>query len=276
MSEILGLDHVSIAESGPTLSMGIERGQWVGLFGPGGSGKSRLLRVLAGEEVPLQGTVELRGETAVAATVPALRRSRPLGLARRGRGPHVASIATEALIATRLWDQRNQLVAQLSPAQVAACELLGPLTSGASLLVLDGQLDRLDPWTLQGVIGYLRKLQAQGVALIAATNRASLASEFDAILVLADRQVRYAGPPEDLLRNSTPHVLTVSAEDQPGVKALVGPFSVSMRVEGKSVRLEAAEGQDLAARLLLEGYGNVRCVVHRPPTLEEALLALIR
>jgi ABC-type multidrug transport system ATPase subunit len=197
-------------------------------------------------------------------------------LARRGRGANFASIATEALIATRLWDQRNLSVAQLSPSQAAACELLGPLTSGAPLVFLDGALDLLDPWTLQGVIGYLRKLQAQGVALVVATNRAGLAGEFDAILVLSDEQVCYAGRPEDLVRRSVPHVLSVTADDQPGVQALVSPFSVSMRGEGNGVRMVAEEGQELAARLLLEGYGNVRCVLHRPPTLEEALLALIR
>ncbi len=276
MSEILGLDHVSIVDSGPTLSMGIERGQWVGLFGPAASGKSRMLRAISGEEGPTRGTIEIRGGIAIAAPVTAPRRARPLGLARRGRGPHLASIATEALIATRLWEHRNQAVAQLSPGQVAACELLGPLTSGAEILVFDGHLDRLDPWCLQGVIGYLRKLQSQGVTLIAATNRASLSAEFDAILVLVERSVKYAGPPADLIRNALPHVFTVAAEDQPGVKALVSPFSVSFRSEGKGLRLEAEEGQELAARLLLEGYGNVRCVVHRPPTLEEALLALVR
>ena len=68
----------------------------------------------------------------------------------------------------------------------------------------------------------------------------------------------------------------VSAIDQPAVKAIVQPFSVSMREEGEDLVIEAQEGQELAANLLLQGYGNVRCAVHRPPTMEEALMTLIR
>lgn len=276
MSELIGLDHVSIASEGSTLSMGIEAPQWIGVYGPGGSGKSKLLSVMAGRERPSRGTVRVQEPVSVAEPVPNPRRARPFQLARRGRGPHFASIATEALLATRLWEIRNSVVSQLSDSQMAACELLPVLTSGASCLILDGHLDRLDPWALAATKAYLRLLQTQGVGMVAATNRPDLAQEFDAILVLREQEVVFAGPPDDLIRASGTHTFVVTAVSQPAVQAIVKPFSVSMREEKEGLVLKAEEGQEVAANLLLQGYGNVKCAVHRPPTMEEALLALIR
>jgi hypothetical protein len=40
------------------------------------------------------------------------------------------------------------------------------------------------------------------------------------------------------------------------------------------MKFKAEEGQELAARLLVEGYGDVQFVVNRPATLEESLLSL--
>jgi hypothetical protein len=59
-----------------------------------------------------------------------------------------------------------------------------------------------------------------------------------------------------------------------GVRALVAPFEVSVRDTDDGVVMQASEGQQLAAKLLLEGYGDVKLVVLRSPTLEEALLSL--
>lgn len=274
MSELLGLNHVALRQDGPTLSMGVSSGDWVGVFGPAGSGKSNLLSVMAGRERQTQGELTLRCEPAYAEGLSGLKRLRPTLLARKGRGPHVASIATEALLATRLWDTRNDLLFHLSPSQAAAAELLGPFVSGSPLLVLDGQLDRLDPWTLESVLQFLRKLKGQGVALIVASNRPELARHFDTLIVLSNSRLKFAGTPEDLIRSGRAHEFTVVTDDPTAVQALVAPFAVSIEESPEGLILRAAEGQDLAARLLLEGYGTVQFLIHRPPTLEQALLAL--
>jgi hypothetical protein len=114
------------------------------------------------------------------------------------------------------------------------------------------------------------------VSLIAATNRLELGSEFDALVVLSGGSIRFAGSPAELVRKTESHEFTVSAKDHSGVRALVSPFSVSVQQVGEDLCIRAAEGQELAARLLLEGYGNVRHVVYRTPTIAEALLNLIR
>ena len=65
----------------------------------------------------------------------------------------------DLLYTMRLGEVRTRPISELSPGQYAACELLGPLTSDASLLIIDGQLDMLDPWTLHSVLELMRRLK---------------------------------------------------------------------------------------------------------------------
>jgi len=272
MSEILGLEHLSLSPSGPTLTMTLAPGQSLGVVGPAAAGKSRLLRILAGEERPAQGAAHAHGRVAVASADGLSRRAKVQSLARRsGTG---AQDATDLLSALGLWDARGLSIGELTPTQLAACELIEPLVSGAALLIIDGQLDLLDPWALRGAIGVLRDRLGAGAAVVVATHRPDVIESLDAVVVLRDQQVRFAGTVADLKRQGPPHELRIATDDQAAVRALVAPFTVSVRATDDGLRMEAREGQELAARLLLEGYGDVNFVIVRPPTLEEAILSL--
>ncbi len=275
MSEILGLEHLAILPTGPTLMLTIAAGQSLAIVGPAGAGKSRLMRTIMGIERCAQGSVRTKGEVVFCGEEGINRRSKPQTLARRSGFSGQAAKATEILMVTRLWDVRHEAVADLSPAQVAACELIEPLSSDADLILLDGQLDRLDPWALQSVLERMKQLQQKGAVFVVSTNRPELLNWFDAVVVLKEKQVRFAGTVTDLLRSGPPHTLQVATDNQPGVRSLVSPFEVSVQTTPDGLRLEAGEGQGLAARLLLEGYGDVKFVVLKPPTIEEALLSLL-
>ena len=175
----------------------------------------------------------------------------------------------------RLGEARYKPIGELSPSQFAAYELLGPLISDANLILIDGQLDVLDPWVLKEVLGVIRILQGQGTTFVAATNRPDLIALFDAVIVLKDKQIRFAGSIEELRRLGPPQTIHVATENQPGVKALIAPFQVTVEQTLNGMKFETPEGQQLAARLLLEGYGDVEFVISRPSTLEEALLILL-
>ncbi len=266
MSELLGLEHLALEDEGPTLTLSVRSGQSVAILGPAASGKTRLLNVLAGQERPGQGRVHLRGRVAHAGSEGLSRRTKVQAI------PRVSlDVATEVLLTLGLHEVRNVSYGDLSPTQAVACELVNPLLSDAEVMLFDGQLDLLDPWTGAMVQERLRRERAKGRTVVFVTHRPDLAARADAVIVLRGNQVRFAGSMEELLRAGSPHTVTVSTEDQAGVKALVEPFEVSVRLEGDTMRLEAKEGQALAARLLLEGYGDVRYVVVRPPTFEEAL-----
>jgi hypothetical protein len=55
---------------------------------------------------------------------------------------------------------------------------------------------------------------------------------------------------------------------------MVEPFVTSVRVSGRRLVMQAEDGQEVAARLLTNGYGLVRSVVVKEPSLEEALIQL--
>jgi ABC-type multidrug transport system ATPase subunit len=275
MSELLRLEDFALRSDGSTLTMSVSSGSIIGLYGNAGGGKSEFLNVIADEIKPARGSVHLRCQAAKAEAL-RIRRLKPIQLARTGKSAAATSLATEALLATHLWEVRSKPVSTLSVSQQAASELLTMLTSEAQLMLIDMQLDALDPWTLKSVLAHIRKLRSHGVSAIIATNRLDLLKHLDHIVVFENRAVRFAGNGEDLLRLRGSHQFTVTANDQPGALALVSPFAISVEERQNELRFHATEGQEIAARLLLEGYGNVTLVVNRPPSLEEALLSLLR
>ena len=165
-------------------------------------------------------------------------------------------------------------MADLAPGHRAALDLLGPLLARPSLLAFDGQLDRLDPWAHTAAWEALRRSLGRGAAALVVTDRPETAAQCDAIVVLRDRQVRFAGSADALRRLGPPHELTVTTERQIGVRALVSPFEVRVEETSEGLRMEAKDGQELAVRLLREGYGDVKFLVSRAPTVEEGLLGL--
>lgn len=274
MREILALEHVGLQPSGPTLTMSVSAGQSLSLVGPAGAGKSRLIRMLAGKDGPAQGVVHVRGRSILVGESPLARRIRVHSLARRSGDASNQRVA-EVLTSLRLWDVRGRSVGELSPSQALACELIEPLAGDAEILFLDGLLDALDPWTFRSALDLVHTHMAEGRTFVVATQRPDIIRELDHLIVVTDQQVKFAGSVDDLLRCGPPHRLDITTENAPAVRALVAPFEVSVTLQDDGLRLEAPEGQELAARLLLDGYGDVKYVIHRPPAIEEALRALL-
>lgn len=273
MSEIVALRAVGLGHQSPVLTLTLSSGQTVAIVGPAGSGKSRLLRILGGRDAPPSGEVKI--ETTVGWPTPvAEKRHTPQQLARVSGPGSQASRATDALTATRLWEQRQTPVAELSPGQQLACELLPLLSHDDGLICLDGYLDHLDPWALQNTRDLLRKRLAAGAAMAIVTHRPDLVEQCDFVVAVNNGQVVHAGRVQDLLKRA-PHEMEVVTERQQAVRALVKPFEIHITEQKRSMVVKAEEGQSLAAKLLLEGYGDIRYIIHRQPTLEECLLGLI-
>jgi ABC-type multidrug transport system ATPase subunit len=273
MTEILKLRSVGLAAHGPVLTLSLNPGQAVAIVGPAASGKSRLLRFIAGQEAPPTGQVELGARAGWPAAIKD-KKLTPQHLARTGASQGQAGRASEALNATRLWEARQSPVSELSPSQQTACELLGVLSHEGELICLDGYLDLLDPWALRSTWELLRKRMTSGCGLALVTNRPDVVEQCDLVVAVSAGQVKHAGRVLDLPRKAT-HDLEVATENQAGVRALVAPFVIEVTHQSGAVKLRAEDGQQLAAKLLMEGYGDVRYVVHRQPTLEECLLGLI-
>lgn len=272
MAELLSLRGFCLSKGGSPRDFVLESGRSLAVVGPAGSGKSHLIECVLGKSNPSQGAVQSQGSLAWAKPPTGIR-LKPQTVAHKGPGADSAAAASEALTAAGLWEVRQTLLDKLSPGQRRACELLEPLSGKAQVLVFDGQLDALDPWALPGTLALLRKRMARGAGVVIVTARPDVAQECDDILVLRNGEIRYAGPREDLLRRE-PVEIVVETPRAEAVEALVSPFIISARKTEDGLVIRADAGQDLAARLLLEGYGSVRATTVRYPNLMDVLMRI--
>jgi ABC-type multidrug transport system ATPase subunit len=255
------------------LTLNLARGQSVAIVGPAASGKSRLLKFMAAQEAPPTGQVDLAGRASFPTPIKD-KKTTPQHLARTGSTSGQASRASEALNATRLWEFRQVPVSDLSPGQQHACEMLGTLSCDDGFMCMDRHLDHLDPWALRSTMELIRTRLSNGCSAAFVTNRPDIVEQCDLIVVVSHGEVRHAGRVQDLAKK-VEHELEIVSERQPGVRALVAPFAIDVQQRNGSLILHAEDGQQVAAKLLIEGYGDVKYIVHRQPTVEECLLGLI-
>jgi len=274
MTSLLSVHDFRFDASGPALSFSLRSGQMLAVYGPARSGKTRFLHSLCGLDRNHRGSVRLGADASLAGHPPATRRATPESIARRSAGRSAAGRVAEALAATRLWEDRKEAVGNLSPSGQAASELVAALASPSRILIIDGQLDRLDLWTRNSVLELIEHRLAQGAALDMATSLARLAPRSDLLVFWRQCSLAFAGNYSELLRRHGPVCLEVETLHAPAVRALCDPFEVQITSENGVVKMDAKDGQSLAARMLLEGYGDVRAVVERQPTPDEVLSSL--
>lgn len=274
MSELVVLDGFSLLPQGPTLSLSLAPGQSLAVVGPAASGKSRFIRCLQGRERAGQGRAVVLGDWVEASAEGQSRRTTPQIISRKAAGRR-AGDASHALTMTGLWEQRESNLDTLSESQRSACALLAPLAANEPIIFLDGHLDCVDPWTRRMALEGLRERQTKGACVIAATNRLEMCAEFNLVVVMRSNRVAFAGTLEELYREAEESTVIVETRNQSGVRALVEPFEISVQTSDEGLVLTAREGQAIAAKLLMEGYGDVRSVVLKQPTIEDAVRRVV-
>jgi ABC-type multidrug transport system ATPase subunit len=275
MSFALSLHDFRLRQGASAISLALRPGQLMAVFGPAGSGKSRFVRALCGLERAYEGAVKLGLSPVFAGMPEPSRKTTPEAVAKHWSGKRGASLAAEALSAAGLWEKRRAAYSTLSPGQQAAFELLGPLSVPSGLLVADGQFERMDPWARAASWDLLQARLAKGSAGVLSTGLPELAPLADLVVVLQGESPRFAGSYAELERKVGRFETQVRTKNERSVRALCDPFEVRFEEESDGLRITAREGQELAARLLLEGYGEVESVHLRAPTPGEALRAAL-
>lgn len=274
MATLLALDSVALESGSPTLTLSLNHGRSVGVYGAGNAAKSDFLLMVGGRLSPATG--KAIAKPSAYSELPDLgKRATPLTLAKELAGASGATRAAEALAALRLWDERKSLVSNLTLEQKTACSLLPVLAGSEKLLLIDGVLDRLDPWTLSSTFELISHRLREGAALVVSTNRPEWASRFDTLVVLDQRRIAFVGSMRDLERKEPTSEVVVETSDQQGVRALTDPFEFTVEESDQGICYRAAEGQALAAKLLVEGYGDIKSVVLRRPDAATLLRNLL-
>lgn len=259
-------DAIALAPTGPTLTSTVETGRRVAIVGPSRAGKSSLADVIAGKAKAVRGSFESNGSVAFCGE------PRP---SHRARIANIVRVDATLGVAFRLETLLRETFGDLSVEEQARVELFELFVKAPSIAVIDGQLDLLDPWALASAWTVINRFTAGGGIVFYVTHRPDLVSKADLVIALSHHELRFAGPIDELLRLGPPHRIEISTNNAEGVRAIVAPFEVRVTESGSTMVLECAEGRELAVRLLREGYGDVRFVILREPTLEEALTSLL-
>lgn len=275
MNPLVVLDRASLAPQGPTVDLQLFPGQAVAVMGPPGSGKSRLIELLFRGNAPSQGRASLEGPGARSGFEPG-RKLTPRRVAQAAHGGSSNALVAEALYSTNLHEFMDDPLESLSGSRLKACEVLPCLASKSTVLLMDSVLDPLDPWTLERVWSLIRRRLSGGSACVIATHRAEVAARCDFLLLLGNGVPRFLGEPEEFIESQSRSEIKVRTRNQKGVEAICDTFQIRADEAKGEVTFTATKGQELAARLLCEGYGDVEMVLLRQPTLAEALQSALR
>lgn len=265
------LEHFSLTAGSNNLTLSLDAGQILGVYGRSGSGKTRFLKVLAGKEKPAGGSVFMEPKRILCDTSLLPSRGKVHTLA-KSDNPQRTS---EALSILGLWEVRNSTFDRLSSSQAAAACLLPTLTQNVEVVMIDGLVDALDPIVTKSYWAAIQQLRLRGLIVIVASHRLDFAQKCDALVVLKQGRFEYTGSVEYLENRLEPVQMTVETKNATALKNMIEPFCVRIEETEIGLRLSTFEGQSVAQKLLLNGYGDVRYLYSELPKLENLLEALL-
>jgi polar amino acid transport system ATP-binding protein len=192
------------------------------IVGPSGGGKTTLLRILAGLEVPDSGSVTINGRQIIyqAEELRSYRKSIGMVFQSFNLFPHLTALrnitlplekvhgyqldeatdrAMELLGRFRLEDHAHKKPGQLSGGQKQRIALSRAIAIGPQFLLLDEPTSALDPEFTAEVLDMIRELRSEDTHLILVTHHMGFArSVSDYVVFVADGAIREAGPPQQV------------------------------------------------------------------------------
>ena len=211
-NEVRALDGVSFS---------VEKGEFLAIIGPSGSGQSTLIHILGGVDRPTGGKVWLNGQDVYAQNevqlaifrrrevgliyqfynlIPVLNTEENMTLPVLLDGRPVNSERVEELLKTLgLSDRRRSLPNQLSGGQQQRVSIGRALMNAPSIVLADEPTGNLDSKNSQEIVGLLRESNLKyGQTLIVITHDENIALQADRIISIEDgritRDERIRGP----------------------------------------------------------------------------------
>jgi len=200
-----------------SLTFSIGSGEFVGLLGANGSGKSTILKLAAGMLHPAAGVVRLWDKPLAGyrnrdrakllcyfpqhldVTVPFTVRE----VVNMGRYPYdipPAMTVDEALETVGLQNKGDSTISNLSGGERRRAFIAMTLLQGAGILLLDEPLANLDIKYQIEFLRLLKRLKEQkGISIIMALHDINVALQFEKVMVIKDGAVLGVGAPETVL-----------------------------------------------------------------------------
>lgn len=222
---ILQLHDVGFAYPGQPafvrgLSISAGEGEFIGLLGANGSGKSTILKLSCGILRPVSGRIDLWGKPLVSyrnkdraklisylpqsldTTVPFTVRE----LAEMGVYPYdilPEMTADEALGLVGLSEKADVHLSELSGGEKRRAFIAMTLLQGAGLILLDEPLANLDIRYQIELVRLLRRLREErNISIVMALHDINIALQFDKVMLIRSGAVLGTGRPEEVLTDS--------------------------------------------------------------------------
>ncbi len=213
-------------ETGPALvsvSLSVDGAGRLVILGPSGGGKSTLLRLIAGLEIPDSGAIELDGREISYEENDLIRHRRSIGVVFQSFNlfPHLTALRNitlplekvhglgpeEALARAREFFERFQLSdhahkkpSELSGGQRQRVALIRAISARPRILLLDEPTSALDPEMTAEVFDMIEELRGEGRDFIIVTHEIGFARAVgDEAIFIADGRVVEQGPVRDML-----------------------------------------------------------------------------
>lgn len=198
-----------------SVSLGVERGEVVGLLGPSGAGKTTFVNILAGVAEPVSGNVEVFGDR-----MPSLSLMRRMGYMAQSdalyldltaaenlaffgaiyglAGAALKAASIEALQTAHLTVEPRKLTRDYSGGMRRRLSLATALLHRPELLILDEPTIGLDPLHRVDIWTSFRAMAAAGTTLIVTTHVMDEAERCDRLVMIRDGDFIAMGSPAEL------------------------------------------------------------------------------
>src|SRR4051812_39865844 len=242
------------------IDLTVMAGSIVGLLGENGSGKSTLMKILFGMVRPDQGAIVFKNSE--------LPNGSPREALRAGIGMihqhftlvNAMTVAENVMLALGdggFWLDRKGVESRivelsrsyglgLDPRNVVddlplgarqRVEIVKALMRGADLLVLDEPTSILSPPEIEGLMGVMRRLKADGRAVIFITHKlGEVLSVCDEVVVLRDGRVSGQTPVAGATREGLAHMMVGRTLAEPPQRAMRPPGSERLVAHGLSAQ----------------------------------------
>jgi simple sugar transport system ATP-binding protein len=251
MSALLEMRGISKAygpvQANANIDLTVAAGSIVGLLGENGSGKSTLMKILFGMVRPDAGAIVFKGKELPAGSPRAALRAGIGMIHQHFTLVNAMTVADNVMLSLNedaFWLDRKAVAARiralsasyglgLDPDSIVErlplglrqrVEIVKALMREVDLLVLDEPTSILSPPEVEGLIGVMRKLRADGRAIIFITHKlAEVLSVCDEVVVLRDGRVAGQTPVAGATREGLAHMMVGRTLAEPPQRAARAP-----------------------------------------------------